>query len=74
MNAINKKDGYCIALIKETLAQLKDAKFFNKIDICQIFYWIKILEYSEKLTTFFTRFGIFNYLLISFGLWNRPVS
>ena len=33
LNAITKKDRYPIPLIEETLAQLKGAKYFTKIDI-----------------------------------------
>ena len=74
LNAITKKDQYPIPLIKETLAQLKVAKYFSKIDIQQAFYRIKMLEDLEKLTTFLTRFGAFKYLVIPFDLCNGPAS
>ncbi len=74
MNAITKKDRYPIPLIKETLAQLEGAKYFTKIDIRQAFYQIKMSEDSKELTTFLTRFGAFKYLVIPFGLYNRPAS
>ena len=74
LNAITKKDQYPIPLIEETLAQLEGAKYFTKIDIRQAFYRIKMLEDSEELTIFFTRFGAFKYLVIPFGLCNRPAS
>lgn len=38
LNAITKKNCYFIPFIEETLAQLKDKKYFTKIDICQAFY------------------------------------
>ena len=38
LNAFTKKDAYLISLIIETLAQLKKAKVFTKIDIQQAFY------------------------------------
>ena len=34
LNAIIKKDCYSISLIEKTLAQLKGAKYFTKLDIC----------------------------------------
>ena len=72
LNAITKKDRYPIPLIEETLAQLEGAKYFTKIDIRQAFYRIRMSEDSEELTTFLTRFGTFKYLVILFGLYNRP--
>ena len=73
LNAITKKDCYPILLIENILDQLKSAKYFTKIDIRQTFYQIRIFENLEKLTTFLTRFGIFKYLIMTFGLYNRPV-
>ena len=70
LNAITKKDCYPILLIEETLAQLKGAKYFIKIDICQTSYQIKMSENSKELTIFLTRFGAFTYLILLFGLYN----
>ena len=33
-----------------------------------------MLEDSEELTIFLTRFGAFKYLVMPFGLYNRPAS
>ncbi len=74
LNAITKKNRYPIPLIEETLAQLEDAKYFIKIDICQAFYQIRMSEDLEELTTFLTRFGAFKYLVMPFGLCNDPAS
>ena len=74
LNAITKKDRYPIPLIEETLAQLEGAKYFTKIDIRQAFYRIRMSEDSEELTTFLTRFGVFKYLVMPFGLCNGPAS
>ena len=72
LNAITKKDCYLIFLIKETLAELEGAKYFTKIHIHQVFYQIRMSEDLEEHTTFLTRFGIFKYLIILFGLCNGP--
>ncbi len=72
LNAITKKDHYLIPLIEETLAQLGDAKYFTKIDICQAFYRIRMSEDSEELITFLIIFDTFKYLVMSFSLCNGP--
>lgn len=38
LNELTKKDAYPIPLIEETLAQLKNAKYFTKTDIRQAFH------------------------------------
>ena len=59
LNELTKKDTYPILLIKEILAQLKNAKVFTKIDICQVFHKLKMAANSEDLTTFALQFGAF---------------
>lgn len=59
LNAITKKDRYQILLIRKIQAQLKSAKYLNKIDIRQVFYQIRISEDLKNLTTFLTRFDSF---------------
>ena len=74
LNTITKKDYYPIPLIEETLAQLEGAKYFIKIDIRQVFYRIRMSKDLEEFTTFLTRFGVFKYLVMPFGLCNGPAS
>ena len=59
LNKLTKKDAYSISLIKETLAQLKNAKVFTKIDIRQAFHKLRIATDSKNLTTFTLQFGAF---------------
>ena len=40
------------------------------IEICPVFYQIKIFEDLKKLITFLTRFDIFKYLVMPFDLCN----
>ena len=74
LNAITKKDCYPIPLIEEILALFKGAKYFIKIDICQVFYQIRKSEDSEELTIFLIRFSAFKYLVMLFGLCNGLAS
>ena len=59
LNELTKKDAYPILLIAETLAQLKGAKVFTKIDIRQAFHKLRMAASSENLTTIVTHFGAF---------------
>ena len=52
LNAFTKKDAYPLPLIAETIARLKKAIVFTKIDICQAFHKLQMASNSEDLTTF----------------------
>ena len=74
LNQLSKKDRYPIPLIEETLAQLKEAKIFSKIDIRQAFHKLRMAIASEDLTTFSSRFGAYKYKVLPFGLSGGPAS
>lgn len=59
LNKFTKKNAYLIPLIAKTLAQLKDAKMFAKIDIQQIFYKLCMAANLKDLTIIATRFDVY---------------
>ena len=74
LNELTKKDAYPIPLITKTLAQLKGAKVFIKIDIRQAFHKLRMAASSEDLTTMATRFGAFKWKVLLFRLMGGPAS
>jgi hypothetical protein len=74
LNAITVKNRYPLPLISETLNRLSRAKIFTKLDIISAFNRLRIREGDEALTAFRTRFGLFEYLVMPFGLCNGPAS
>jgi hypothetical protein len=68
LNEVSVKDRYPLPLIKETLNNLQGMKYFSKIDIISAFNNVRIKEGHEKLTAFLTRFGLFESLVMPFGL------
>jgi transposase InsO family protein len=74
LNELTEKDRYAPPEIRETLAQLSKARIFTKLDVVAAFNQIRIREGDEKLTTFATRFGNFEYLVMPFGLCNAPAT
>ena len=74
LNAITVKNRYPLPLISETLNRLSRAKIFTKLDIISAFNRLRIKEGDEALTAFRTRFGLFEYLVMPFGLCNGPAS
>ncbi|KAG0153515.1 hypothetical protein PDIDSM_2168 [Penicillium digitatum] len=74
LNAITVKDRYPLPLTKETLNNLKGMKFFTKIDIVSAFNNLRIAKGQEYLTAFRTRLGLFESLVMPFGLTGAPAS
>jgi hypothetical protein len=52
--------------------QLIGVQVFSKIDLCSSYHQIKIREEDIPKTAFSTRYGLYDYLVISFGLTNAP--
>ena len=59
MNELTKKDAYPLPLIAETIAKLKKAIVFTKIDIRQVFHKLRMAIESEDATTFASQFGVY---------------
>ncbi len=74
LNSVTVKNRYPLPLISETLNRLSRAKVFTKLDIISAFNRLRIREGDEELTAFRTRFGLFEYLVMPFGLCNGPAS
>lgn len=72
LNAITVKSRYPIPLIRETLDRLGKARVFSKFDVIAAFNRIRIAEGDEYLTAFKTIFGLFEWLVMPFGLVGAP--
>ena len=72
LNAITIKDSYPIPLMTTLMEQIQDSTWFTKLDLKNGFNLIRVQEGNEWKTAFKTRYGMYEYKVVPFGLVNAP--
>jgi hypothetical protein len=71
-NAVTIKNKYPLPRIDILFDQLAGARVFSKVDLHLGYHQIKIRLKDVPKTAFSTRYGLYEYLVMSFGLTNAP--
>ena len=72
LNEVTIKNKYPLPRIDDLFEQLKDAKYFSKIDLRLGYYQLKIRLSDIPKTVFVTRYGQYEFIVMPFGLTNAP--
>jgi hypothetical protein len=74
LNAMTIKNRYPLPLISELINQLRGARYFTKLDVRWGFNNVRIKEGDEWKAAFRTNRGLFEPLVMFFGLTNSPAT
>jgi hypothetical protein len=74
LNAVTIKNKYPLQCIHILFDQLARAQVFSKIDLRFGYHQIKICAEDIPKAAFTIRYGLFEYLVMSFGLTNVPTQ
>jgi len=74
LNSMMVKNKYPLPLISELMSQLRGARYFTKLDVCWGFNNIRIKPRDEWKAAFWTNRGLFEPLVMFFGMTNSPAT
>jgi hypothetical protein len=72
LNEVTMKNKYPLPRIEDLFDQMRGAKVFSKIDLRSGYHQLKIRVEDIPKTTFISRYGLYQFTMMSFGLTNAP--
>jgi hypothetical protein len=73
LNDVTIKNKYPLYCIEDLFDKMRGARVFSKIDLRSGYHQMKIRPSDIPKTTFSTRYGLYEFTVMSFGLTNAPV-
>jgi predicted aspartyl protease len=70
LNDVTVKNKYLLPRIEDLFDQMRGARVFSKIDLRSGYHQMKIRPSDIPKTTFSTRYGLYEFTVMSFGLTN----
>ena len=72
LNDVTVKDAYPLPRIDSCLDQLSSAKIFSTLDLQSGYWQLELEESSKPKTAFISKYGLYEYNMLPFGLCGAP--
>ena len=74
LNAITRKNRYPLPLVNDLIDRVQGCNIFTVIDLKSAYSHLRIREGDEWKTAFRTHLGLFEHLIVPYGLTNAPAA
>ena len=74
LNNVTKKDSYPLPRIDDMLETLSGSTWFSSLDMASGFWQVEMKPEDREKTAFVTKYGIYEFTVMPFGLCNAPAT